>query len=161
MEAFIASTADYIHTSPWLAIAAVFVAGVVTASAPCVLAMVPLTMGFVAGRRADDSGALRAFGFSFVFVAGLATTFTALGMFAALAGELYGETSQLWAYLVAVLCIVMGLHMAEVIHVPIPSLPGFRPRIRGLLGAFFLGLLFGVVSAPCAAPVLISAVSIL
>jgi cytochrome c biogenesis protein CcdA len=30
-----------------------------------------------------------------------------------------------------------------------------QPRARGLLGALLLGLLFGVVSAPCAAPILV------
>jgi cytochrome c-type biogenesis protein len=32
---------------------------------------------------------------------------------------------------------------------------GIQPRTRGAVGAFVLGLLFGVVSAPCAAPILI------
>jgi cytochrome c biogenesis protein CcdA len=44
----------------------------------------------------------------------------------------------------------------EVITIPIPSLGGkLQPKTRGILGAFVLGLLFGVVSAPCAAPILV------
>ena len=51
---------------------------------------------------------------------------------------------------------VMGLHLAGVITVPIPSLGGkLQPKTKGVLGSFILGLLFGVVSAPCAAPILI------
>jgi cytochrome c biogenesis protein CcdA len=43
-----------------------------------------------------------------------------------------------------------------VLTIPIPSLGGkLQPKTRGLLGSFVLGLLFGVVSAPCAAPILV------
>ena len=38
----LSNVGDYIHTNPWLALVAVFVGGVLTASNPCVLAMIPL-----------------------------------------------------------------------------------------------------------------------
>ena len=66
LDNFIAGIGDYIHTNPSLALAAVFVGGVLTASSPCVLAMIPLMMSFVAGRRDGKHGVLRAFGLSFV-----------------------------------------------------------------------------------------------
>jgi cytochrome c biogenesis protein CcdA len=160
LDRLVENAGDYIHTSPWLALVAVFAGGLLTASNPCVLAMIPLMMSFVAGRRqegaAAKTGLLRAFTFSLVFVVGLAITFTALGMVAALAGTLYGDVSGLWNWIVAAVCVVMGLHLAGVIDVPIPSLAGrVQPQLRGLLGALVLGLLFGIVSAPCAAPILV------
>lgn len=146
----------YIHTNPWLALVAVFVGGMLTASNPCVLAMIPLMISLVAGRREEERGALRAFLFSLVFVAGLGITFVILGMAAAFAGKMYGEASVAWNWVAAVVCLVMGLHLMELITVPIPSLGDrFQPRTRGFAGAFLLGLLFGVVSAPCAAPILV------
>jgi len=112
-------------------------------------------MSFVAGRR-ENASLLRAFLLSLVFVFGLAVTFTALGMLAALAGKMYGDVPRVWNFVVAVVCAVMGLHLMGVVTVPIPALGGkVQPKTRGLLGAFLLGLLFGLVSAPCAAPVLI------
>jgi cytochrome c-type biogenesis protein len=91
-----------------------------------------------------------------VFVFGLAITFTALGMIAALAGKMYGDVSSVWSWIVAAVCAVMGLHLMGVLTIPIPSLGGrLQPKTRGLLGALVLGLLFGVVSAPCAAPILV------
>jgi cytochrome c biogenesis protein CcdA len=156
LESFVANTNQYIHSNPWLALVAVFVGGILTASNPCVLVMIPLMMSFVAGRKEEKAGVLRAFAFSFVFVAGLAVTFTVLGMIAALAGKMYGDVSGVWNWVVAAVCVVMGLHLMGVVTIPIPSLGGrVQPKTRGLLGAFVLGLLFGVVSAPCAAPILI------
>jgi cytochrome c-type biogenesis protein len=77
-------------------------------------------------------------------------------MVAALAGKRYGEVSSAWNWIVAAVCVVMGLHLAGVLAVPIPSLGGkLQPKTRGVVGALILGLLFGVVSAPCAAPILI------
>lgn len=146
----------YIHTNPWLALVAVFLGGMLTASNPCVLAMVPLMMSFVAGNKDQKPGIGRAFTLSLVFVFGLSLTFTALGMVAAFAGTLYGEVSSSWNWLVATVCVVMGLHLMEIISVPIPALGGkVQPRTRGALGALILGLLFGLVSAPCAGPILI------
>ena len=151
----IANAGTYVDTNPWLAMAAVFLGGVLTASNPCVLAMIPLMMSFVAGRRDEKVGVLRSLGYSFVFVLGLAMTFTALGMTAALAGTIYGDISKVWNWIVAAVCIVMGLHLMEVLRFTIPSPVNLQPRTRGFLGALMLGLLFGLVSAPCAAPILV------
>ena len=147
---------SYVHTNPWLALVAVFLGGMLTASNPCVLAMIPLMMSFVAGRKEEKTGVARALFFSLVFVLGLAITFTALGMIAALAGTLYGEVSGVWNWIVAAVCLAMGLHLLGVVTIPIPSLGGrLQPKVRGILGSFLLGLLFGVVSAPCAGPILV------
>jgi cytochrome c-type biogenesis protein len=146
----------YIHQNPWLALVSVFVGGVLTASNPCVLVMIPLMMSFVAGRHDDKPGALRALLYSLVFIFGLAVTFTVLGMIAALAGKMYGDVSRVWNWIVAAVCVAMGLHLTGVVTVPIPSLGGkLRPKTTGFVGALLLGLLFGVVSAPCAAPILV------
>jgi len=156
LENFVANTGQYLHTNAWLALVAVFLGGIITASNPCVLAMIPLMMSFVAGRKDEKAGIGQASLFSLVFILGLALTFTALGMVAALAGKMYGEVSHVWNWIVALVCLFMGLHLAGVVTLPIPSLGGkVQPKIRGHVGAFLLGLLFGLVSAPCAAPILI------
>lgn len=145
----------YVHTNPWLALVAVFVGGVLTASNPCVLAMIPLMMSFVAGRKEERTGVVRSFAFSFVFVLGLAVMFTGMGVFAALAGRIYGDISGIWKWVVAGVCLVMGLHLMSILNFTIPSPIKAPPKVTGFVGAFLLGLLFGIVSAPCAAPILI------
>ncbi|GAB4300482.1 MAG: cytochrome c biogenesis CcdA family protein [Myxococcota bacterium] len=156
IEGFLTGVESYIHSNPWLAVVSVFVGGALTASNPCVLAMIPLMMSFIVGKRDSRAGVGQAFGFSLVFVMGLAITFTVLGLLASLGGRLYGDVSSAWNYVVAVVCLIMGLHLAEMISLPIPSLGDrFIPKYGGLIGMFLLGLIFGVVSAPCAAPILI------
>ena len=154
-EDLLENTGQYIQTNPWLGVVAVFVGGVLTASNPCVLAMIPLTMSFVAGQKEQRGGPLRAFLLSLVFVLGLAVMFTALGMIAALAGSMYGDVSGVWTWIVAAVCLVMGLHLLGVLNFTIPMPFSIQPKTRGVVGAFIMGLLFGVVSAPCAAPILV------
>ena len=154
MEAFLSNIGLYVNSNPWLALVAVFVGGILTASNPCVLAMIPLMMSFVAGRK-EKTGVLKALGYSGVFVIGLSITFTGLGVVAALAGSIYGDTSTIWNWIVAAVCLVMGLHLMGVLNFSIPTPITGQPQINGLLGALVMGLLFGFVSAPCAGPILI------
>lgn len=155
LTSMLANVEGYIHASPWLAIAAVFAGGALTASNPCVLVMIPLMMGVIAGQRSAKPSPLRALLYSTVFVAGLGLMFTIMGVFAALAGTLYGEVSPRWNWVVAVVAVAMGLHLAGIIEVPMPRALHFQTRATGVLGALVMGLAFGVVSAPCAAPILI------
>jgi cytochrome c biogenesis protein CcdA len=142
LDRLVANAGQYIHTNPWLALVAVFLGGIITASNPCALAMVPLMMSFVAGRKDEKASLGRASLYSFVFILGLALTFTALGMVAALAGKMYGDVSGIWNWIVAIVCVLMGLHLAGVIAVPIPSLGDkIQPKARGYVGALLLGLL--------------------
>jgi cytochrome c-type biogenesis protein len=153
METFLGDITLLIQTNPWLAPVAVFFGGALTASNPCVLAMVPLMMAFV-GAYQGASGARKAFSFSLLFVIGLTITFTLLGFIAALMGRLVGDVGRFWPYLVAGICLVMGLHLLGVLKFDLSLATTWRPRQGGWWGAFLLGLLFGVVSTPCATPIL-------
>jgi cytochrome c biogenesis protein CcdA len=141
------------ESNPYLAPAAVFLGGMLTASNPCVLAMVPLMIGFVGGSRTATSWS-RALALSAVFVLGLSVTFSIMGLVASLGGKLLGDIGGYWKYLVGGIAVLMGLHLADIVRVPIPVPKIGTPEKRGFIGAFFLGMLFGVVSAPCAVPIL-------
>lgn len=147
------SVSELVRTNVWLAFPAVFLGGFLTAANPCVLAMVPLMMGFVGGTR-EATSVKMALLYSLCFVMGLSITFAVLGVIAASMGRLLGDIGGYWPYVVAGVCILMGLHLMEVFSFSI-SLPGnFRVKQAGLIGALLLGLLFGVVSSPCATPIL-------
>lgn len=153
MESLLGDINAIIQTSPWLAPLAVLIGGALTASNPCVLAMIPLMMAFVGAYR-ETSGAKKAFGFSLLFIMGLTITFTLLGFIAALMGRMVGDVGNFWPYLVAGICLVMGLHLLDILKFDLPLLTAWKPQKAGPLGAFLLGLLFGVVSTPCATPIL-------
>jgi cytochrome c-type biogenesis protein len=153
VERIFGDIAQLIQHSPGLAIVAVFLGGVMTASNPCVLAMIPLMIGLVAGKQGTTS-LKKAFFFSLFFVLGLAVTFTALGMISALMGRMFGNIGRFWKYAVAAVCLVMGAQLLGALKFNFAIPKSFGKIREGGLGAFLLGMLFGVVSTPCAVPVL-------
>ncbi len=155
LDGLLANARIYIQTDPWLAFAAVFAGGVLTAASPCLLATVPLVIGFVGGHDAL-AGWKRSLGFSLVFVFGLAVSFTIMGVAAVSLGQLFGDVGDFWPWLTAAVCFAMAAHLWDLWTFSVPqSLARYRPRHAGVVGAFTLGLLFGLVSAPCAAPILV------
>lgn len=145
---------EIVQANPWFAPVAVFIGGMLTASNPCVLAMVPLMVGYVSGEEGVKNwrdGLI----LSLFFVSGLSIVFALMGMLAALGGKLLGDIGGQWYYIVGAVAILMGLHLADIIRVPIPAWRGFTPKRKGIVGALILGGMFGIVSAPCAVPILV------
>lgn len=152
MEGLFGDVAQLIQQNPWLAVLAVFVGGATTASNPCVLAMIPLLMSIVAG--AEATSLKRSLAFSALFVLGLSITFTILGLISALMGRMLGDVGAFWKYLVAAVCLVMGLHLLGFLRFNFSLPKPANVSKGGPIGAVLLGLLFGVVSTPCAVPIL-------
>jgi cytochrome c biogenesis protein CcdA len=154
IESLLSGAEQVIRSSPWLAPLLVFAGGLLTASNPCVLAMIPLAIAYVSGSKSVGSwksGAL----FSLLFVSGLALTFAILGLIAAAAGRLLGDVGHFWKYIVLVVSVVMGAHLLGFIRLRSSLSNRIRVRRGGAIGAFLLGLLFGTVSTPCATPILV------
>ena len=133
----------------------VFVGGVLTSIGPCNVTMIPLIIGYVGGAR--NLSRQRSFSISLSFTIGLAVTFMLLGVIASLLGGLLGGSTRIWYYLVAIVCFVIGLQMLGVLNMSLPAwFGGLREKvqIKGLPGAFLLGLISGLVASQCATPVL-------
>jgi cytochrome c biogenesis protein CcdA len=145
--------AEYIQGNPLVAVIAVFAGGLMSASSPCVLAIMPMVIGYVGGHSGGDRK--KAVAYSLLFALGLSITFTILGAAAALFGRMMGDVGQIWYWIVAGMAIAMGLSLMGVFEIRIPFASKMQTKKRGALGAFLLGLLFGVVSSPCATPVLV------
>lgn len=143
--------ADVIASSSWLAPAAAFGGGVLTALNPCVLATVPLIIGVVGGYTEGENAWKRASMFSFFFVVGFALELAVLfSISAAMAPYLSGPQ---WKYVIAVICLFLGAHLLFDFHLPgVGNLP--VGRWGGIIGVTILGFLFGLVSMPCSGPVL-------
>jgi cytochrome c biogenesis protein CcdA len=153
LSSLLASVGKLITSQPLLAVPAVFVGGLMTALNPCVLASIPLAIGFVGGYATGRSKGYAVLLALCLFL-GIAAAFTVLGVVASLAGTLFGTTSKFWPVLIVVVCVVMG---AQILFFPgfeIPLPRGFAPKAGGIVGAFLLGALTGVIATPCAMPVL-------
>ncbi|MBI5572543.1 MAG: hypothetical protein HY914_21545 [Desulfomonile tiedjei] len=144
--------------SIWLAAGGSFVGGALTAMNPCVLVMVPLLIGFIGG-MGEDMTAGKSFLFTLVFVAGfsveLAILFT-VGLAAAPFLQ-----SEYMVYVVAAICILLGLHFMDLFHIPLPISQDKLPKYTGIFGAALFGFMFGLVSLPCTGPALLLIVSVI
>lgn len=152
MDALFNNIQQIIQNQHGLAFVAVFVGGLVSAASPCVLAAIPLIIGYVGGY--SEGNKKKAALFSLVFVLGLSITFTLLGAAASAMGQFLGFMGR-WLYVgLAVVAIGMGLQLMGLLSIPLPFQKTRTIRTKGLLGAFLLGMLTGTVSSPCATPVL-------
>lgn len=127
--------------------------GLISSFSPCVLSSMPLVVGYVGGYAGNDpSRALRC---SLVFCLGMALSLTALGAAAALMGRLMSGVGRLWYVVLALIMFAVGLQMLGVLRWGADScrLPQGR---KGLIGAFIVGLVAGLISSPCATPVLVA-----
>ena len=142
-----------VAASPLFAFGAVFLAGVLSSASPCVLATIPLVVGFVGGYA--DGDRWRAFRYSLAFILGLSLTFTAFGAAAGLLGTMFGTLGGWWYLAAGLVALVMGGQMMGLYEIRLPIRREFKPKQGGVVGSFILGLFFGVVSSPCATPVLV------
>jgi thiol:disulfide interchange protein DsbD len=136
-----------------------FVGGILLSLTPCVYPMIPITVAVFGAKGATR---LRGFGLSLFYVLGITTTYTGLGVWAALSGQLFGSLlASPWVLAsFAVLFTLLGLHLLDLL--PQVDLWLSRPMAwasrfggAGFGGAFAMGLVAGVVFAPCVGPVLV------
>lgn len=136
----------------------IFLAGFLTSLTPCIYPMIPITLAVI-GAKSTESKKLRSFSLSVVYVLGIAFTFSLLGVFAALSGSLFGSTLSHPAvtFSLAGIFVLLGLSMYGAFEIQAPAFIRNQSSksVKGYGGAFFTGLVSGVVAGPCVGPVLI------
>ena len=152
MEGLLSNIGDIIQNQAWLAFPACFLGGIISSASPCVLAMIPLVIGYVGGYA--EGSQKKAIQYSLVFVLGLTITFTVLGIIAGAMGRLFGDIGNFWNYVLPPVAILLGLQLLGVFNLNIGISQRFLPKRKALFGAFLMGLFFGIVASPCATPVL-------
>ncbi|GAC1493470.1 MAG: cytochrome c biogenesis protein CcdA [Chamaesiphon sp.] len=141
----------------WVSIGVIFFAGLLTSLTPCMLSMLPITIGYIGGYEAKSR--LQAAVQSTWFSLGLATTLAGLGVFAALVGQVYGQVGIGLPIIVSIVAILMGLNLLEALPLQFPSFGGLEWISKDLpegVRSYLIGLTFGLVASPCSTPVLVT-----
>jgi thiol:disulfide interchange protein DsbD len=130
-------------------------AGFLTALTPCVYPMIPITISIFGAKTGVSRR--RALLLATFYVAGIAAMFGALGTVFALLGKAFGTfLANPWVIVpLAAFFVLMGLSMFGAFDLTLPS--GLQARLsriggRGPGGAFLMGLVGGIIAAPCTGP---------
>jgi cytochrome c biogenesis protein CcdA len=140
---------------------AAFAGGLLTSASPCVLAAVPVAVGYVGGQAVSSR---RAWVLALAFVAGMNIALLAMGLAAARLGLLLGALPGPWSVAVglAVVAAAVWLWRSQASACGMRLPPALERRLArsGLWGAALLGALIGTVMSPCATPALAAALAI-
>ena len=115
---------------------------------PCHLASIPLIMTYVAGQE-ESVKTRHAALYALTFTTGLFITITVIGIVCAILGRMLGDVGPYWTIAVGAVLIWVALDMLGVSHCSMSGALMNRLRVRGLGGAFILGLAYGVMSGSC------------
>ncbi|HEX8618350.1 MAG TPA: cytochrome c biogenesis protein CcdA [Thermoanaerobaculia bacterium] len=144
-----------------LTLGLLFLGGLALNLTPCVFPLIPITLGFFAMQSDGRRG--RRFALSAMYVLGIVITYSTLGVLAALGGKMFGAWLQLPAVLIAfaLLMLVLASSMFGAFEIQVPRFIANQSQGRaGLLGALSMGLVIGIVAAPCVGPVVISLITL-
>lgn len=141
----------------WITLAAFLGLGVLLAFTPCVFPMYPILSGIVIG-QGKEIKASKAFWLSFVYVQGMAITYSVLGLIVASAGVQFQAALQnpflLSAFIVVF--VLLALAMFGAYELQLPS--SWQERLSNLsnnqkggnwVGVFIMGVLSGLIASPC------------
>jgi thiol:disulfide interchange protein DsbD len=145
-----------------VAFAAAFAGGVLTSLTPCVYPLIPITVSIFGAKRSGSRA--QAMALSGLYVLGIAVTYSALGASAALTGKVFGTVMQNpWVLgFVVVVFLAMAASMFGAFELQLPaSLQARLSRVggAGYAGALGMGLVAGLIAAPCTGPVLAAALA--
>jgi len=115
---------------------------------PCHLASIPLIVSYVAGQD-QALKAKHAANYALAFTVGLFITIALVGIICSLLGRMLGEVGPFWTILVGGILIWVALDMLGVTACSMSGSLLSRIKIKGLRGAFILGLAYGILSGSC------------
>ena len=142
----------------FLTLLALFVLGLALNLTPCVYPMIPVTIGYFS--KQSEGRTSRVFGLALMYLLGISVTYSFIGVVAALTGSLFGSLLQNpWVLVgIALIMVALALSLFGVYQIQAPNF--IRQKVSGdtgggVLGALSMGLVVGIVAAPCVGPVTI------
>lgn len=130
-----------------LALLASFCWGIVSVLfSPCHLTSIPLVIGYIS--RDERISSRRSLWMAFLFAMGMLLSIALIGLATAVLGRLLGDVGLWGNILVALIFLIMGLYLLELIPLSWNGLPLHQGH-HGAWGALMLGLIFGIGLGPC------------
>jgi cytochrome c-type biogenesis protein len=115
---------------------------------PCHLASIPLIVAYVGGQEKTVL-ARQAGYYSVAFTTGLFITIAVIGIICSLLGRMLGDVGNTWQIPIGLILIWVALGMLGVEKCSMSGNLLYRLNLKGILGAFVLGLAYGVLSGSC------------
>ena len=115
---------------------------------PCHLASIPLIIAYVGGQHRALTPK-QAGSYAALFTLGLFITITVIGIVCTLLGRMLGDVGNYWQILIGLLLVWVALGMLGVEKCTMSGSLVYRLNLKGLFGAFALGLAYGILSGSC------------
>ena len=149
MQEFFLRINEWMSAGSAIAALGCFLWGIISVLfSPCHLASIPLIVAYVSGQEKAVEPRQAAV-YSGVFTIGLFATIALIGIICALLGRMLGDVGNFWQILVGAFLVWMALGMLGVEKCSISGSLLYRLELRGLFGAFALGLGYGLLSGSC------------
>ena len=149
MESFFLTINQWMTGATTLAALGCFLWGMVSVLfSPCHLASIPLIVAYVGGQEAALKPRQAAH-YAVAFTLGLFITIALIGIVCAFLGRMLGDVGNYWQILVGLILLWVALGMMGVEACSASGSLLYRLNLRGLRGAFVLGLAYGVLSGSC------------
>lgn len=131
-----------------LSITAAFVWGLLSVLlSPCHLAGIPLVIGYIS--RFGQIRERSAVALAVMFALGTLFTVAGIGLVTVSLGRMAGDTGRWGTLVVSGVFVVMGMYLMDLLRVDWPAVRYSDKQRGGLMGAFTLGLVFGLGLGPC------------
>ena len=149
MDGFFITVNQWMTGGTMLAALGCFIWGLVSVLlSPCHLASIPLIIAYVGGQ--EKAVQPRQAGvYALLFSVGLFITIAVIGVVCALLGRMMGDVGIWFQVLVGIILIWVALGMLGVESCSMNGSLLYRLKVRGMVGAFILGLAYGILSGSC------------
>ena len=149
LETFFLTVNEWIAGGTTIAALGCFVWGMISVIfSPCHLASIPLIVAYVGGQQQVLKPKEAAY-YSATFTSGLFITISLIGIICALLGRMLGDVGNYWQILVGLILVWVALGMLGVEKCSMSGSLLYRLNLKGIFGAFALGLTYGVLSGSC------------
>ncbi len=138
----------------WILIPIGFLGGLIASISPCILALLPLNLSYIG--TLEPQSKREAFINALMFVLGVILVLSLMGLLSSFAGALMVDYKGYIQIVVGIFSMLMGLVVVDIIQLPLPTLVKTIPKGAG---PFLVGVIFALVSSPCASPVLLAVLS--